>query len=75
MLWRVENGVGLAPHKIDPMSPFATHWLEQANEGKIESVALTSSSAWYLTNHGVIFNLKMIMLILSFESFVYITKI
>jgi hypothetical protein len=53
LLWRVENGTAFAPCKLDPMSPFSTHWLEQANEGKVESVVLTSSTAWYLTSYGV----------------------
>lgn len=53
LLWRVEGGVALSPCKLEPMSPFSTHWLEQANEGQIEAVVLTTSTAWYLTSNGV----------------------
>ncbi|KAI6189520.1 hypothetical protein M3Y97_00017500 [Aphelenchoides bicaudatus] len=59
LLWRVESGVAFAPCKLDPMSPFSTHWLEQANEGKVESVVLTSSTAWYLTTYGVCVQMKL----------------
>lgn len=53
LLWRVEGGVAFAPCRLNPMTPFSTHWLEQANEGRVESVVLTSSTAWYLTSYGV----------------------
>ncbi|KAI6200216.1 hypothetical protein M3Y96_00709400 [Aphelenchoides besseyi] len=52
LLWRVESGIALAPFKVDKNSPFSSMWLEQANEGIVETISLTNTKAWYLTNKG-----------------------
>ncbi|KAI6216245.1 hypothetical protein M3Y99_01828100 [Aphelenchoides fujianensis] len=53
LLWRVDDGVAYAPLRLESSTPFSSMWIEQANEGRIEAVALTKDKAWYLTNKGV----------------------
>ncbi|KAI6225451.1 hypothetical protein M3Y99_01338000 [Aphelenchoides fujianensis] len=52
LLWRVDDGVAYAPLRLESSTPFSSMWIEQANEGRIEAVALTKDKAWYLTNKG-----------------------
>jgi hypothetical protein len=49
----VDDGVAYAPLRLESSTPFSSMWIEQANEGRIEAVALTKDKAWYLTNKGV----------------------
>lgn len=59
MLWRVTDCVAWSPTKVDSLSPSSRHWIEQANEGKIHAVSLTSSSAWYLTDKGPFIQMQL----------------
>lgn len=59
LLWRVDKGVAFAPTDVDPLSPNARYFTEQANEGLVREVALSSKSAWYLTDKGAFVQMRL----------------
>ncbi|KAH7698435.1 tectonin beta-propeller repeat containing 2-like protein, partial [Aphelenchoides avenae] len=59
LLWRVDGGVAYAPLEVDPGTPYASTWTEQANEGTLISVALSARHAWYVTTKGVFAQLHL----------------